>query len=906
MSRREEERLERLLEGAVENLLADRPTKETVTAAASRVRSALRRQQILSEPSAGESTPRVIRGCGDFQAMIPDYLNHRLPRARALLLEDHTRGCVSCRRALIAAREGHRGVAEPDGERFASVGRSAWMMRAAAVLAVIGAALSTWWLMEGATPSSSARVAALDGQLLQLERDAYLDLQANEEVPFGEVVRSTRDSGAVLELPDGSRVEMAARSEIQLGRRNGGTVIRLRQGNVIVDAAPQGSGRLYVDSEDCLVTVRGTVFSVNRGTKGSRVSVVEGQVQVDTQAQSHTLAPGDQISTHPSIIAVPVADEIAWSRDVDAYRDLLEQLDQLRQEVDDALSGQDLRTSTELLRWVPGQTVIYGALPNVAANLQEAYYRVQDRVNESPVLQDFWEDSFGGPDEAFEEGLSHFAALGEQLGTEVVFAVVAGEVGAGDGEEELVLIAENTAGRAALTEFIQAEIDSVEGGSETVRLVEDPFTGASSAAGSEEDLLIWVGEEAVVAATSFDHLASVADSVEAGTDSPFVDSPFYGRLSEAYAEGVDYLVAADLGWIMAHSNADEGSPQELSALEASGILDVRYLLLERQPSLMNDRVEHRVELSFDGSRQGLAGWLAAPAPMGSLELISPDARFVTAALVKEPVDLAEDLLDLLETMTPDIRSTLQEAESQQGFSMIDDIAVPLGGEVAFALDGPLLPEPSWKLVVEVYDPERLQLSLQALVDRFNTKIAATDSPVYLSLRRQGSLDGNPQWRLESSFAQVGISYLYSGGYLVAAPNRSVLRSALQFRDSGYHFARADSFTQLLPQGRQANFSGIFYQDLGDVLGPVAEVFGGLAGDELGEPQRMALQEIASRQGPTLASAYGEEDRIVFVSNSQSDALMGLLGASSFVSGDLLGQLIDQAVEPTAGDSGSSQ
>jgi len=70
-------------------------------------------------------------------------------------------------------------------------------------------------------------------------------------------------------------------SELYLTKNGLGTTVHLNRGSIVVEAAKQGSGHLFVDTGDSLVSVTGTVFSVNSGTKGSRVSVIEGEVHVD-------------------------------------------------------------------------------------------------------------------------------------------------------------------------------------------------------------------------------------------------------------------------------------------------------------------------------------------------------------------------------------------------------------------------------------------------------------------------------------------------------------------------------------------------------------------------------------------------------------------------------------------------
>jgi uncharacterized protein (TIGR03435 family) len=128
-------------------------------------------------------------------------------------------------------------------------------------------------------------------------------------------IRSNGGGGAVLVLTDGSRIEMRSHTELALERAGDGVRIRLDQGGIIVNAAKQRTGHLYVQTKDMTVSVVGTVFLVNADNEGSRVAVIEGEVRVQQGDTETNLRPGEQVATVPNkVAALSVASELAWSR----------------------------------------------------------------------------------------------------------------------------------------------------------------------------------------------------------------------------------------------------------------------------------------------------------------------------------------------------------------------------------------------------------------------------------------------------------------------------------------------------------------------------------------------------------------------------------------------------------------
>ena len=178
-----------------------------------------------------------------------------------------------------------------------------------------------------------------------------------------------------------------------------GNTIHLDGGRVIVEAAKQRNRHLFVSTNDALVSVTGTIFSVNNGTKGTRVSVVEGEVRVKQSRRDDILHPGDQVTTHASVAAVPIRREIAWSRNAQQYKkQLLAELTALGKEIDAQVERPGLRYSTKLLDLAPEGTKAFVALPNLAHSLSETHRILDQKLDTNPTVRQWWNETLGTSD----------------------------------------------------------------------------------------------------------------------------------------------------------------------------------------------------------------------------------------------------------------------------------------------------------------------------------------------------------------------------------------------------------------------------------------------------------------------------------------------------------------------------
>jgi hypothetical protein len=409
--------------------------------------------------------------------------------------------------------------------------------------------------------------------------------------------------------------------------------------------------------------------------------------------------------------------------------------------------------------------------------------------------------------------------------------------------------------QAGLEAFLRSEMKrlNTERTQAALQIVRDPWAVSPS---QGRPFLVYVNNDVLVASPDVAELQRAATRMQRSSPSHFVETPLYQQVLRSYQQGAGWLFCADMEQIVAH-NVQDGSNNQLPP----GIGDVRYLMMERRE--VGGKTDNRAALTFTSERHGVASWLAAPASMGALEFISPDASMVNAVVIKNPRSIMEELFQIIGSSEPKFSSELSEFEAKTGVSVLDDITAPLGGEVTIAFDGPVLPTPRWKAVFEVYDPATLQATIAKLVDSFNREANQPDGALQLAKQEVGS---QTYYTLRNQkHANFEVDYTYVDSYLIAGPDIATLSRAILDRQAGNTLTHSPTFRALLPSDGYTNFSAIFYHNIGPVVGPLVEQIKAVG--TLTKQQQQSIATLQANTAPGLIYVYGEPERIVVASNT---------------------------------------
>ncbi|MGH9883503.1 MAG: FecR domain-containing protein, partial [Pyrinomonadaceae bacterium] len=414
---------ENILDEATAVIRNEQVEPAVVNQAADRVWARLSAETV-GQPIAGTIAAERIESCADFQSLIPAYLAGSLSEARSLLLVDHTHECIPCRRAMKEARTRKAAPirAVPAARRYSL--QPVVMRWGIAAALVVGFGLLAIPFIQRFVPVGNleATVQAAEGQVYQIADTRSVPITAGEKLERGERIRTAKDAHAFVRLGDGSVIEMRDRSEFFITKNSQGTTIHLNRGAIVVEAAKQRNQRLFVEAGGSEISVTGTVFSVNSGTKGSRVSVIEGEVHMDHAGSERVLRAGEQAATSRAIEAVSIKDEVAWSRKAGHYAETLARLASLNKELN-KVSMPGVRNSTHLLDLMPENTTVYAALPNLSSTIAESHRIMQQRISENAALREWWEKKRSNHGPGMDQVMNTVREFGDYLGDEIAVSV---------------------------------------------------------------------------------------------------------------------------------------------------------------------------------------------------------------------------------------------------------------------------------------------------------------------------------------------------------------------------------------------------------------------------------------------------------------------------------------------------
>ncbi|MEZ5352512.1 MAG: FecR domain-containing protein [Bryobacteraceae bacterium] len=756
------------------------------------------------------STATASGLCAGFRASFAAYSAGALDPAKRMLLEDHLSRCAECRQALHGTPAA--GHTEPRVIAIRSRPRVFWKPYAAAA----GLALAMLYLgrdpLDRALAASGPRatVETVAGEVHLLNGKAA---RPGTQLDEAEAIRTGGGSHAVLRLRDGSRVEMNERTQLALRAAWSGLSIRLDRGDILMEAAKQRRGHLRVIANDTLASVKGTVFAVSSGSGGSVVSVVEGSVAVEHGSSSRLLSRGEQDgSAAPRAGGVPVA--IAWSENAEKYVALLTDLAHIEKQIASIDTG--TRTESKLAAYLPAGSTIYAAIPNASSAIEQALAMVEQRARESATLREWWDSAGGRAIRAHLVGLQTISPL---LGDEMVFVLAPDPTRAGG--DMPVVLAEMKSDAAAIDRALQ-----------------------QLAAGGTFKASWRASNGILVIADTPAKLAAIAPKLGTGSTGAFA-----ADIRARYQRGVGILIGYDVEAIVAS--------RALSAAAGTlGMDGARRLFLEQRSATQNE-----ASLRFQGARQGIASWLAAPGAGGSADYISSDAVFAASASTRNPRQAFDELVNRVAATDVKFATELRDFETKTGINVSADIAASLGTDFSFAVETPTVPIPGWIAVIEAVRPGSLDTTAQRIIDAFNQQLSTDKQSMRLTLSRE-AVNGRSWTSVKSAGSTMALHWTQDAGYLVLSTDRAIATRAIAIRGAGSGLTRSASFRQQLPEGSGAHHSAFFWVNTKGALSGL-----------LPAGQNTALRSLLDSRDPVLVTIDGETEQIRAASRTRLTSLV---------------------------------
>ena len=532
------------------------------------------------------------------------------------------------------------------------------------------------------------------------------------------------------------------------------------------------------------------------------------------------------------------------------------QLGQLYEKLESGVHFPAPRGASRLLPLAPESTVFYAAMPNYGDVAAEALTVFHRELQQNPPLRKWWRGGdMAATSTGLEDALQKFHDVAQYLGDEIV---VAGAMEKPD--PSFVVVAQiSKPGLKAVLQQMIAEASAKSKGKPGVRIL-DPRELAAASNIPKSDFLVLVRPDYVVGSPDLATLRSFNSRLD-GTSGQFASTAFGQRVVRAYQDGVTLLAAADLHAILNKATIDT-KKEDLATAQRTGFTDVEYLVWEHTRAGTRDISQ--TEVSFVGPRQGIASWLGPPKILGGLDFASPKAIMAISLNLADPGKMFDDLRALETASNPNGFAEVSKMEKELNISLKRDLLQALTGEIAIEVDSVAPPAPTFKLMLGVRDPARLEQTLAAMLEAQHLSVRPVeDSGTTFHV-----------FRFPQGQTPIDLTYTIADGYLIFASTPEAAQEAIRLHHAGESLAKSQKFLASLPPGHENGMSAVFYQD---PMAVAALQMQAMSGGKSGAP---VSQVAEGTDNAALMTVYASDKAIRSESTNQAmDAGVVLITAA---------------------------
>jgi len=520
------------------------------------------------------------------------------------------------------------------------------------------------------------------------------------------------------------------------------------------------------------------------------------------------------------------------------YSGVFHQLGELMQKMQAQVQSPAPRTQSRILPLLPASTVVYVAFPNYGEASHQALNAFQQEVKDNAELRAWWQQgeiSSEGP--TIVDACEKFYQLSQYLGSEIVVSA------ASEGKEDPRFLIVAEVRKPGLKEYLRTVLKDLAGKSKPAARVFDAAELAAAKNIAAEEPIILVRPDLVLLSENLATLRQFNAHLDQKSGD-FAATEFGQRLAQGYEGGATIVAAADLQAIL---KIPSSKMKDDASFKRTGFGEVKYLVWTR--TSVSNQASSQMELSFTGPRQGIASWLAAPGPMGSLDFVSPKPAVAISLLLKNPAEIFDDVKELATASNPNALASVGQMEQGMKISLRDEMFGRLSGEVTLEMEKLSPQESAWKVIAKTTDSSGLLATIHKILAATNNLPRELDEDGVAYHIVAAPSAGKPQ----------EIAYAVIDGYLIIASSRDKLAESVRLHRGGESLVNSSKFQASLPTGNLSEMSALIYEDPLGMAGLTLHQ----ASPELAE----LLAKSTTDAPPVIMAGYGDESALRAASRS---------------------------------------